>query len=274
MKKSKKIVLVALMFLFMPVSLMLTGCFSVDYRVYIKNGLKNITITASASQAEEGEVIKLSYSNLNPDYVFNYYTVNNKKIEGNSFKMPQNNVEVSASLTKVRYTINYVLKTNETTFSQTKFKEDDGIITLIDADKPEYVFMGWYESPYFTGEKITQIDASTKKDYVLYPKFISVKVDQDGFRLINSPEDFIEIAEQNSTGKLRLNNDLNFANYSFTGIQSAFKGEFDGNNKVIKNISLTGGEETLYAGLFNRIDGAKVYHTKCRKPDKDKYHMI
>lgn len=244
-----------------PVLTLFTGCFSPDYKIYIKNPGSEISITASKKSADKGEMITLSHTLINDCYEFSHYLINGVELKGNTFEMPEKNVEVSAVVKKVKYQINYHLGENETANNVTLYKETDSEIYLSDAQKDGFLFAGWFTSPNFSGDRITKIIPSEKKDYNLYPKFVSFQVEGE-YRLINSVVDFLTIIDENNLGKFKIVKDLDFSGFITNGLcgDLAFQGEIDGNNKVLSNITIKNVEGQQDVGLFRKISGAKIYN--------------
>lgn len=265
MKKIKKIILTLVVIICLSATgFVLSGCFSTDYSITVDSSVSNVMIVPSKTKASEGEQITLSYEGLNPKFQFNHFIVNGSKIAGNTFTMPNKNVEVSASLTQVVFSISYNLGQGETTEGITSYKINDAETVLADASKDGCVFMGWYETSDFQGDRVVAVRGNDKKNYNLYPKFISVEM-QGSYRMITSPVDFVEIISANLTGKYRLKNDIDFSGFKYEPIggQVGFSGELDGNGKTIKNVDLSNASDEFgRVGLFTTMSQANVYSLK------------
>lgn len=168
------------------------GCFGEDdYDIDIKN-VSNIDIVPSKQEAEEGDKITLAYT-LENGYKLNYFTINGNKIEGNSFTMPGEEVEISADVTKIVYTITYHLD-NETSFvTENNIINSYTIGTVADlplVEKDEYDFEGWYTNEYFEN-KIESIDEDMYGNLDLYPrldgKIYSINYHYEGNVTNNNP---------------------------------------------------------------------------------------
>ena len=90
-----------------------------------------------------GETVDLV---VEPDtgYEIDYIEVNGNKIEGTSFVMPAEDVEVKAVFKPVVYTITYVLDggTNSPE-NPAYYTVESQIVDLLDAEKEGYIFIGW-----------------------------------------------------------------------------------------------------------------------------------
>lgn len=171
------------------------------------------------------------------------------------------NLDLYPKFDIVSYTINYYNVGNGSHSNPKTYNKATGVTTLTNATKQDYEFKGWYDNATFTGNKITTIPAGTTGTINLYAKFICTKVDDDGYNLITSEIDFIERIGANYTGKYRLTKFLDFSDYDYTPIgthTTPFKGELDGNNKLITGIKFDSIDR--YCGLFGYMLGAKIYN--------------
>ena len=103
--------------------------------------------------AEVGETITLSYY-LNSEYHnFVCFTVDGEDIEGDSFVMPNKDVEVGARLQAKEYTISYVLNGGvNSPDNPTVYTYDDDVLEIYDATKEGYEFVAWYYDEDFEYE--------------------------------------------------------------------------------------------------------------------------
>jgi len=91
--------------------------------------------------------------------------------------------EISLAAEKIygkrTYAITYVLNSptkvdiafNDADNPTQYVQEAEGFITLKDPTCTRYNFLGWYDNPQFTGEKITTLSRSVAQDYTLYAKW-------------------------------------------------------------------------------------------------------
>ncbi|MCQ2316675.1 MAG: choice-of-anchor J domain-containing protein [Bacteroidales bacterium] len=76
------------------------------YAITFDQSITWTEMSANHESAPEGTEIVLSYTE-NEAYIFNFWTVNGVQIEGNTFEMPGNDVEVSMNYTvRSRYSVN------------------------------------------------------------------------------------------------------------------------------------------------------------------------
>lgn len=73
---------------------------------------------------------------------------------------------------------------------------------------------------------------------------------------IDTVEEFHYMATVESTYNYVLSTDLDFSTFTWTYVNTAFKGSFDGQGFMVSNISMTG--LTGYGGLFPRANGATI----------------
>lgn len=326
-------IFISLLIIFIPVAVVFTGCFSSNtYDIIISSPVGGRVICDEL--AKEGEIVTLSYDNVQNGYEFSHFTINGSKIDGDEFLMPAFDIVVSAVFSKIVYNITYHLdlgvsltgentsyntysigsafklpdakkdgsnfegwylqsdfsgekiesisptmygnlnlypKFNTTTYSIIYYNCEQATnnnptsylygtqITLTNPTKTDYQFKGWYDNATFTGNKITQISSTTSGTVTLYAKFISTKVDGEGYCLITSPIDFIEIISSNLEGKYKLTSHLDFTNYSYTPIGTCtipFSGTIDGNGYDIRRLKIN--ELSEYCGIFGCINNATI----------------
>ena len=169
------------------------------------------------------------------------------------------NLDLYPKFDILSYTINYHNIGNGSHTNPTSYNITTGSITLSNATKPDFEFRGWYDNETFTGNKITTIPAGLTETINLYAKFISTKVDSDGYRLITSAIDFMEIIPEDLNGNYRLKGDIYFDDYEYTPIgdkKNPFTGKLDYESGSIRYISITSMDE--YTGLFGYIKNATI----------------
>lgn len=83
-----------------------------------------------------------------------------------------------------------------------------------------------------------------------------------GYTLINNASEFVSAISSNLAGKYILMGDIDMSELgtlSNSAIMDVFRGEFNGNGNVIKNLSIdTGGAVVNNIGLFSRAIGAEI----------------
>lgn len=169
------------------------------------------------------------------------------------------NIDLYPKFDIISYQIRYHNIENASHTNPKNYNCLSGSISLTNATKQDFEFKGWYDNETFTGNKITTIPAGTTGTINLYAKFISTKVDSDGYRLITNAVDFMEIIPENLDGKYRLKGNISFEGYEYTPIgdkKNPFTGELDCASGDIRYISITSMDE--YTGLFGYIKNATI----------------
>lgn len=130
--------------------LTIVGCFAFcacsQGQIYKVNVAQtdNGTVFAVNPQAEEGEKVLLSCV-PKAGYKLDCYQVNGKKIKGNTFVMPNSDVEISATFSVITYGITYIAdgKIVETD-NPTTYTAEDSFSLNPPQTKDGYEFAGWY----------------------------------------------------------------------------------------------------------------------------------
>jgi len=175
------------------------------------------------------------------------------------------NVKVYPKFTLETYTVIYHID------DKTSNEQNPLTFTILDNDKilsnptkEGYEFRGWYNNESFSGNKISKITKGSYGNINLYPKFITNKRDENGFKLIESKLDFetIFIEEFNENEKYKLLTDIDMGTRSWK--PETFRGEFDGNNHTISNINLKSNSiySSFHYGMFEYLDGAIIKNLK------------
>ena len=330
----KKIFICAMIAILMPFTFMLTGCFgNKSFNIDVKH-VNHGSIYCDVSQAKKGEEVQLYYEEIETGYEFLYFTLNGKKLTGDTFTMPRKDVTVSAVISKKDYTITYHMD-SKTSFvnphgimyyytigttaslpdaqkpgyeflgwyrdaqlnskitsiepflhenldlypkfevmtyyinyynveqatnnNPDSFDINSGTITLENAEKADYEFKGWYDNKNFTGNAITTIPGNKGENVNLYAKFISTKVDNDGYRYITSAIDFLEIVPQNLNGKYKFQGTIDFDGFEYIPIGTSsnpFTGEIKYVNGLVSNLTIN--TDGNYVGLFGYIKNATI----------------
>ena len=163
----------AILFILLPASLLFTGCFGNKTFKIELDQLDNCAIYCDLSEAKAGEEITLTYDNLSNGYVFEYYTINGEELVGDAFIMPNEDVKVSAVLSKITYTITYHVD-EFTSFVNQNSKLDSYTIgtsaSLPQVQKTGYEFDSWYSDSQLQNG-VEDISSEMYGDLDLYPKF-------------------------------------------------------------------------------------------------------
>ena len=143
------------------------------YSISVDNDIENGNITISKSFAEAGDVISL---NITPEDGYELQEgslkYNNTKILNNTFVMPKQSITITATFTKILYTINY--HTDEYTVNSNPLTYSIGdTINLNAPTKNGYHFNGWYLNNILEGQEIERI-ANKKSNLNLYPSWTKI----------------------------------------------------------------------------------------------------
>lgn len=84
-------------------------------------------------------------------------------------------IELYAKFIPSNYTITYNLDGGINGVNPTTFTIEDDIITISDAQKPGFLFKGWYLNKDFSGEQVLEIDPIIASNITLYAKFIEIE---------------------------------------------------------------------------------------------------
>lgn len=129
------------------------------------------SISVSNDKAKAGEEVDLTCEPKN-GYELDYYLVNGEKLDGSSFLMPEEDVEVSAEFKVIKYTITYEnlsqYAVNSNTVTQYDVETND--ITLREPTRVGYAFAGWYKESSFV-HKLTKISKGSYGNLNLYAKW-------------------------------------------------------------------------------------------------------
>ena len=164
----------------------------------------------------------------------------------------------------VKLNINY-FDANEEEFSgqlganyPTTFKPGDQI-ELVDASRPDALFLGWYLDAGASEQYVKFLDTSSfLTDVKLYAKWdIVLELDpQTRTYFIDSANDLIELSNNSSKYKreniiMTADIDLGFIENAVSPLE-AFSGHFDGQGHSISGLVMSG--LTSYCGLFSTIE--------------------
>ncbi len=130
------------------------------------------TATNSSSYSIESETITLSDATKNGYAFIGWY--NNAAFTGDAITKiatgSTGDMELWAKYTLVEYTITYNLDGGTATNSSSYSIESE-TISLADATKDGYAFIGWYDNATFTGDAITEITTGSIGNIELWAKF-------------------------------------------------------------------------------------------------------
>ena len=256
----KKLFMYALFVLVLPFSIFLTGCFGSDeqYDITITQ-VDNIQIYCEVSEANKGEEITLYYENIEIGYKFSYFTLNGEKLDNNTFTMPSKNVNISAVVSKIQYTITYHID-SETSFVIPSSKITSYTIgttaNLPEVQKENHNFTGWFIDEECQNE-INSITSTMHGNLNLYPKFdiISHTIN---YHNVGNGSHSNPTTYNNTTGAITLAN--------ATKQDYEFKGWYD-------NATFTGNKITIIpAGSTGTINLYAKFI--CTKVDDEGYSLI
>lgn len=157
------------------------------------------------------------------------------------------------------YTITYHIDEFTENENKTSYNIENPV-KLNNPTKEGYIFMGWYNNPEFTGDKITSINAYKNVD--LYPMFICNKRDSNGYRIIENELDFkyIFIDEYDENEKYKLTTDIDLDGKVWK--PRDFSGEFDGSNHTISNFKISSYSSLNGVGFFSTLNNATIKNLK------------
>ena len=234
--------------------------YRVTYMTDLSNGesVNGMGITIFYVTTEE----ELPSANKNNYRFLGWYTLDNPDVIINKISQgTMGDLVLYPKFTPYARAITYHMPEGATHSNPTSFTVEDEDIILTAPEWENHYFLGWYKDDSFKS-KISKIDTSSVKSIDVYPKFYSEIYDDEGYRLITSVTDFDQILCENpmeeKEGKYRLACDLDFAGDE--PMVWDFAGEFDGDNHVIKGLSLQGGGSAGVNewGLFSCLNGATI----------------
>ena len=91
-----------------------------------------------------------------------------------SYTLGTENITVNAVYNLISYGITYNNVSGATSSNPTTYDVEDQPLTLVDASKDHYTFLGWYSDAAFTN-KVTEISLGTTGDVTLYAKWQAVE---------------------------------------------------------------------------------------------------
>ena len=134
----------------------------------------------------------------------------------------------------------------------TSYTMTSDALPLYPVEKEGCEFGGWYWSDRFIGDGITEIPTGHVNVIDLYPKFLSVDYDENGFRIIRTKYDLIYILDSDryeKDGKYVLYADITFGDDETHPSLYAFEGVFDGGGHTIENLN---------RAFFDTVKGATI----------------
>lgn len=145
---------------FMPINFHITYTFKDDHG--------NVLLSVNNDNDNIFNIEKLIQFDIPylPGYTFKLFSLDDDPITSTFGIFEDINVIGVFKLTQ--YNISYVLNGGEAE-NPHSYTIKDGVITLNDAHKDGYKFVGWFDGE--TNNQVLQIDTSTMKDYTVYAKF-------------------------------------------------------------------------------------------------------
>ncbi len=119
-------------------------------------------------------------------------------------------------------------------------------------ESDDYVFLGWYKDSSYENLWNFSIDLVTE-NMTLYGKWEEAVPEGTP---ISTLSEFNTMATSGSYDTFYLSQDLDFEGYTWNYLDSTFRGELNGNGKVISNLTING---TGISGIFSRLGGAYVH---------------
>ena len=145
-----------------------------------------------------------------------------------------------------QYTI--TLELNGGTASKNSITQDyNSVVDSLVATRSGYDFVEWYADSDFA--TVYNFSTMPAEDITVYAKWQidTTYTDEIGIRNIQE----LQAINEYLSGKFYLENDIDANGFDFTPLgskETPFTGAFDGNNKVVSNLSILG--KFTYAGLF------------------------
>ena len=158
-----------------------------------------------------------------------------------------------------QYTI--TLELNGGTASKNSITQDyNTIVEPLETTRSGYDFVEWYaDSDFATVYNFSTMPAENITVYAKW-QLDTTYTGEIGIRNIQE----LQAINKHLSGKFYLENDINADGFSFTPIgnaDNAFTGEFDGNGKRIRKLSILVETKSMgYVGLFGKSNG-KIYNT-------------
>ncbi|MCM1440410.1 MAG: InlB B-repeat-containing protein [Roseburia sp.] len=179
----KLIIIAALAASAVACALFFTACDnSQSYGLSISGDIENGRIVLTQTSAKEGEKVRLA-SMPSAGYRLSGYKVDGESIEGNTFIMPNKQVEISAEFEVVQYSVTYVLNGGTVEGNNpASYTVESGDLPLIAPKIEGFEFGYWYTYTPEYGEfyyeledyKVEKIAAGTTGKLTLYAKFYNV----------------------------------------------------------------------------------------------------
>ena len=166
------------------------------------------------------------------------------------------------TVTLTEYTITYNPNGGSHSGNPASYTVETETITLKDAERTGYAFMGWYEKADFTGEKVTQIVKGSSGNKELWAKFLenyAITYNLDGGS--NHADNPANYTVETETITLK---DAAKANYTFAGWYE--KADFTG-EKVTQLTKGSTGNKELWAKFLENY--SITYHLNDGTNDKD-----
>lgn len=148
-----------------------------------------------------------------------------------------------------QYTI--TIEPNGGTANKASITQDyNTVVAAPTISRQGYNFVDWYEDAEFT--TVYNFATMQAKDVTAYAKW-QIKTSGDELTGIRTPQELQDI-NTHLDGNFYLENDIDMTNIEFVPIGSDyFTGVFDGNDKEISNLHITG--SYIFAGLFAKNNG-------------------
>ncbi|MGN0463625.1 MAG: InlB B-repeat-containing protein, partial [Acutalibacteraceae bacterium] len=171
----------------------------------------------------------------------NGYTFSDWKVEGGYTTMPEGGAKAICEKTLNEYTAK-LEENGGTDVEDIKFTVESAAEALPKTERAGYSFAGWFESPDFSGDAVTEIAAGSIGDITFYAKWDKI-TDGSSYKVIVRKENAADdgYAETTETIRATVEDVINF-----TGAEYAEEGfVFDAENSVVSGIVAGDGSLTL-----------------------------
>lgn len=220
-----------------------------DITITFESGCEIPSVTRKVS----GNTVILPSISERKGYTFDgWQTPDGVKKSGDSISAPKNDVTITATWTKIAYSITYVLNggTNDSSNPDTYYVDSNAIV-LNYPSKTNAKFDGWYKDAAFT-ERIALIAKGTVGNITLYAKFNDYPIASfDGGQ--GATGSVSDIVLENGTQITLPKNDFTKKGYDFVGWN-------DGSNTYQAGANYTLTSSTTFTAQWQAVDYTIAYH--------------